>query len=169
MPDPAVDATAPVTRAADPPLSPAIAERVLADQPFSRLLGARLTGFGDGAAVLELSVRPELTQQNGHVHGGVLAYAADNAVTFAGGSVLGPAVLTGSLTLDYLAPARGRTLRARASVVHTTGRRAVCHCEVLSVDDAGATTPVAIAQGTVVAVRPAPPRPGGAADRAATP
>lgn len=144
--------TAPAPTGGAPEL--AVAEHILAAQPFSRLLGARLTAFGDGAATIELDARDQLTQQNGHLHGGVLAYAADNAVTFAGGSVLGPDVLTGGLTVTYVAPARGRTLRARAAVVSATGRQAVCRCDVETVDDAGAVAVVAVAQGTVVAVPP---------------
>lgn len=65
-----------------------LAEKVLASQPFSVLLGTRLAAFGDGGATLELEVRPELQQQNGYLHGGVLGYAADNAITFAGGTAL---------------------------------------------------------------------------------
>jgi uncharacterized protein (TIGR00369 family) len=88
-----------------------------ASQPFSRLLGARLTEFGAGGATLELDIRDELNQQNGYLHGGVLAYAADNALTFAAGTVLGPSLLTAGFTIDYLRPATGVTLQARATVV----------------------------------------------------
>ncbi|WP_328524655.1 PaaI family thioesterase [Kribbella sp. NBC_00359] len=49
-----------------------LAEKVLAAQPFSVLLGARLTGFGAGGATLELDIRDDLRQQNGYLHGGVL-------------------------------------------------------------------------------------------------
>src|SRR5215217_3389974 len=93
-----------------------LAEKVLASQPFSVLLGTRLVVFGEGEAVLELDARDDLRQQNGYLHGGVLAYAADNAITFAGGSALGPAVLTGGFTVSYLRPAGGAVLRAEARV-----------------------------------------------------
>jgi len=43
-----------------------------------------------GIAELKVAIKPELKQQNGFVHGGVISYAADNALTYAGGSVLGP-------------------------------------------------------------------------------
>lgn len=46
-----------------------LAEKVLASQPFSVLLGTRLVAFGDGGAVLELDVRDGLRQQNGYLHG----------------------------------------------------------------------------------------------------
>ncbi|OEJ24346.1 thioesterase [Streptomyces agglomeratus] len=128
----------------------ATARKVLDSQPFSRLLGARITAFGDGAAVLELDIRDELLQQNGFLHGGVLAYAADNALTFAGGSALGPAVLTGGFSIQYVRPATGTTLIARATVVHGGRRQAVCRCDLFAVDGEGAETLCAVAQGTVL-------------------
>ncbi|HEY3466498.1 MAG TPA: PaaI family thioesterase [Amycolatopsis sp.] len=131
-----------------------VARRGLASQPFSRLLGARLTEFGDGAATLELAVRDELKQQNGFLHGGVLAYAADNALTFAAGTVLGPSLLTAGFTIDYLRPAVGVTLRARAVVVQAGRARATCRCEVYTVDDLGAETLCAAAQGSARVARP---------------
>jgi acyl-coenzyme A thioesterase PaaI-like protein len=65
----------------DPKLDLDTARATLDSQPFSRLLGARITAFGDGSAVLEVPVRDDLRQQNGFLHGGVLGYAADNAIT----------------------------------------------------------------------------------------
>ena len=38
----------------------AAARKVLAAQPFSNLVGARLVSFGDGEATLELDVRDDL-------------------------------------------------------------------------------------------------------------
>lgn len=130
-----------------------LAEKVLASQPFSVLLGTRLVAFGDGGAVLELDVRDDLRQQNGYLHGGVLAYAADNAITFAGGTALGPAVLTGGFTITYLRPASGAVLRAVARVAHASSRQATCTCDLFVVDEHGDTMLCAIAQGTVIAVR----------------
>lgn len=130
------------------------AQRILAAQPFSALLGARIVAFGDGQAVLEIDIRDELLQQNGYVHGGVLAYAADNAVSFAAGSALGAAVLSGGFTIEYLRPARGRRLQARATVVHASRRRATCRCDLYTLDDEGKRTYCAAAQGTVIASGP---------------
>ncbi|MFI8519584.1 PaaI family thioesterase [Streptomyces sp. NPDC085481] len=131
-------------------LDPALAQKILDAQPFSRLLGARITAFGAGAATLELDIREEHRQQNGYVHGGVLSYAADNALTFAAGAALGPAVLTAGFSIQYVRPAVGAVLRARASVVHAGRRQAVVRCDLLTVDAAGAETLCAVAQGTVL-------------------
>ncbi|MFF5899206.1 PaaI family thioesterase [Streptomyces argenteolus] len=130
------------------------ARQVLDSQPFSGLVGARITEFGDGRAVLEVDVREELTQQNGFLHGGVLSYAADNALTFAAGTTLGPTVLTGGFSIQYVRPASGRTLLARASVVHSGRRQATVRCDLFTVDGEGAETLCAVAQGTVLSVRP---------------
>lgn len=127
-----------------------MAQKVLDSQPFSALVGARITAFGDGAATLEIDSREELRQQNGFLHGGVLAYAADNALTFAAGTTLGPAVLTGGFSIQYLRPATGTTLVARAEVVHTGRRQAVARCDLSVVGEDGAEALCAVAQGTVL-------------------
>src|SRR5215211_1100107 len=67
-----------------------LARAALASQPFSVLLGSRLVEFDPEGATLELEVRNDLRQQHGFVHGGVISYLVDNAVTFAAGAVLGP-------------------------------------------------------------------------------
>lgn len=133
-----------------PGLDLALARKVLDAQPFSRLVGARLTEFGEGRAVLELDVRDDLRQQNGFAHGGVISYAADNAITFAAGTALGPAVLTAGFSIQYVRPAKGGVLRARAEVVHAGRRQAVVRCDLLTVDEEGAETLSAVAQGTVL-------------------
>ncbi|MFF9498185.1 PaaI family thioesterase [Streptomyces sp. NPDC014656] len=125
------------------------AREILRAQPFSRLLGADVTAFGEDGATLELPIGKDLLQQNGFVHGGVLSYAADNAITFAAGAVLGPAVLTAGYSIDYVRPALGATLRARAEVLHAGRRQAVVRCELLTVGEEGDETLCALAQGTV--------------------
>lgn len=132
----------------------ATAQKVLAAQPFSTLLGARLTAFGDGEATLELDIREDLLQQNGFLHGGVLGYAADNTLTFAAGTVVGAHVLTTGFTIDYLRPAAGTMLRARAQVLRAGRSRVVCRCDLLVVDGEGAETLCAAAQGTIAVSQP---------------
>ncbi|GAA1366404.1 PaaI family thioesterase [Streptomyces beijiangensis] len=137
-----------------PELDLEMACKVLESQPFSRLLQARITAFGDGKAVLEIGIREELHQQNGFLHGGVLAYAADNALTFAAGTALGSAVLTSGFTIQYVRPATGRSLVARAEVVHGGRRQAVVRCDLFTVKEDGAEALCAVAQGTVLSAQP---------------
>ncbi len=122
--------------------------RVLASQPFSVLLGAELLGFAEGSAELKIPIKPELKQQHGFVHGGVISYAADNALTYAGGSALGAGVVTSEFKINYLRPAMGEYLVARASVIHAGKNQAVCRCEVY-VADKGVEVLCASAQGTI--------------------
>ena len=112
------------------------AKEILANQPFSALLGTELELFEPGTAVLTLLIRPEMKQQHGFVHGGVLSYLADNALTFAGGSVLGDSV-TSEYKINYLRPALGTRLIAKASVVSSGRTQAVCQCSVVAVGDEG--------------------------------
>jgi uncharacterized protein (TIGR00369 family) len=121
--------------------------KILAQQPFSALLGTELTSIEPGAAVLTLAIREDLKQQHGFVHGGVISYLADNALTYAGGSVLGNSV-SSEFKINYVRPAIGETLIARASVVSSGKKQAVCECRVYVVHgiDEGM---VAVAQGTI--------------------
>jgi uncharacterized protein (TIGR00369 family) len=125
------------------------ARDALAAQPFSALLGARLLTFSPSGVTLALDARADLRQQDGLVHGGVIGYLADNAIAFAAGAVLGPGILTSSLTVDYLRPARG-DLTAHAWVVHAGRSRALSHCEVTTVSASGEDVVCALAQGSAV-------------------
>jgi uncharacterized protein (TIGR00369 family) len=125
------------------------ASAILAAQPFSTLVGAELVAFAADGVELRVPLREELLQQHGFVHGGVLLYAADNAITFAGGAVLGPSVVTRGVAIDYLRPARGAALRAIATVVDRTARQALCRCDILIVAEDGTERRCAAAQGTV--------------------
>jgi uncharacterized protein (TIGR00369 family) len=128
------------------------AQQVFESQPFSRYIGARLHEVGPGTAELRLPIIEDLTQQHGFVHGGVISYLADNAITFAGGLALGGNALTSEFKINYVAPGRGTLLIARAESRSAGRRQAVCQCEVVVVEDEEETL-CALAQGTVVAAR----------------
>ena len=130
----------------------AMGQQVLASQPFSVFLGTQLIAFNDEQVELHLPLRDELTQQNGFAHGGVLSYLADNALTFAGGAKLGPAVLTAEYRINYLRPAVGRQLIARASVIYAGKTTATCRCDVFCVSEDGVEKMCATAQGTIAKV-----------------
>src|SRR5512136_570695 len=126
-----------------------LGQQALAAQPFSRLLGAQLTAMSSGSVEITLPLAPNLLQQHGFAHGGVISYVADNALTFAGGSVLGPAVLTAEYKINYLKPARGERLIARATVIGAGARQAVCRCDIWMVTG-NEQVLCATAQGTIV-------------------
>ncbi len=100
------------------------AQKAVGTVPFARLLGIELEHIGSGTATLVLKVRKELTQNQGVVHGGVIASLIDTATAFAIISVL-PArekVTTVDLTITYLRPVTGGRLKAVAKVLRS-GRR----------------------------------------------
>jgi uncharacterized protein (TIGR00369 family) len=125
-----------------------LGRQILQQQAFSRLLGAELTRLERDCTELQLALRPELLQQNGFVHGGVLCYLADNALTYAGGLALGTRVVTAEFKINYVRPALGSLVVARAAVVHAGKRQAVCRCDVF-VDADGGERLVATALGTI--------------------
>jgi uncharacterized protein (TIGR00369 family) len=130
----------------------AMGQQILASQPFSVYLGTQLTVFSEEEVELHLPLRDALKQQNGFAHGGVLSYLADNALTFAGGAKLGPSVLTAEYKINYLRPAVGSKLIARASVIYAGKTTATCRCDVFSVNEAGDEKMCATAQGTVTKI-----------------
>ena len=132
-----------------------LGKQILASQPFSALVGAELTGFSSGRVELTIPITPQLKQQHGFVHGGVIGYAADNALTFAGGSVLGPAVVTSEYKINYLRPAIGTVLIARATVIYSSRTQAVCRCDVFVVSE-GKESLCATSQGTIARIGQSP-------------
>ena len=128
-----------------------LGKQILASQPFSVLVGAELTAFSTGLVELTIPITPQLKQQHGFVHGGVVSYAADNALTFVGGSVLGPAVVTSEYKINYLRPAIGSELIARATVVYSSKTQAVCRCDLYVISE-GKENLCAVSQGTIAKI-----------------
>ncbi|MBT9553892.1 MAG: PaaI family thioesterase [Hydrogenophaga sp.] len=129
----------------------AMGREVLAKQPFSVLIGAELVALSPGHCELHVPITEAVQQQHGFVHGGVLSYAADNALTYAGGTALRVPVVTSEFKINYLRPAIGERLIARAEAVHTGKTQAVCRCDVFVLKD-GVEKLCAVAQGTIAAL-----------------
>jgi uncharacterized protein (TIGR00369 family) len=127
-----------------------LGRKVLASQNSNALIGAELTDFEPGKAEMRLSIRKEHLQQHGVVHGGLVSYMADNALTFAGGSVLGD-VMTLEFKINYMRPAKGEALIARGRVTGSGRQTAVCHCDLYALDN-GEEKLCATAQGTIFKV-----------------
>jgi uncharacterized protein (TIGR00369 family) len=126
----------------------AMGREVLSRQAFSVLLGAQLNALEPGRCELQMTIGEMHKQQDGFVHGGVLAYLADNALTYAGGTALRVPVVTSEFKINYVRPAVGDRLVARASASHVGRSQAVCRCEVFVVDALGEKL-CALAQGTI--------------------
>lgn len=103
----------------------------LQEVPFARLVGLELGDMERGAATLHLSVRDELKQNKGLVHGGVIATLIDTAAAFAAITLLEPeqSTTTIDLTIHYLRPLTAGRATAHARLLRA-GRRIL----VISVD-----------------------------------
>ncbi|MFC5396807.1 PaaI family thioesterase [Bosea vestrisii] len=119
-----------------------------AAQAFSQFIGAELAAYSSDGVEIRLRVRPELRQQYGFVHGGVLSYLADNALAFAGGAALDGLAVTSELKLNYIRPATGEVLIARARAISAGRTQSVARCDIFSVED-GTERLCAAAQGTI--------------------
>lgn len=120
----------------------------LALQPFSVLLNAELVAVGPGRCELRVPITEQLKQQHGFLHGGVVSYAADNALTIAGHRALQAPVVTSEFKINYLRPAIGDFIIAQAQSVHAGKTQAVCRCDVFVFKD-GQERLCAVAQGTI--------------------
>ena len=87
-------------------------------QPAMHLIGAVLTTVKPGLCEVEMPRKPEVTQQHGFVHGGIVGMIADSAAGYAAYSLF-PAdatVLTVEYKMNLMAPADGDRMLARAQV-----------------------------------------------------
>jgi len=128
---------------------------VIASQPFSVLLGAEMVALEPGRCELAVNITPQLKQHMGFAHGGVVSYLADNALTFAGGTAMQVPVVTSEYKINYVRPAIGERLIARARAAHVSKSQAVCQCEVFVIK-AGEEKLCAVAQGTIAKLAEAP-------------
>jgi uncharacterized protein (TIGR00369 family) len=126
----------------------AMGRDVLAKQSFSVLLGAELVALEPGRCELAVTITEQLKQQMGFAHGGVVSYLADNSLTYAGGTALRVPVVTSEYKINFVRPALGERLIARARAVHVSRTQAVCQCDVFVVS-AEREKLCAVAQGTI--------------------
>ncbi len=108
-------------------------------QPFMKHIGAEMTQVGPGHVVIEMPVRPELTQHHGYVHAGATTSIADVAGGFAAATLNPPgsSVLTVEFKVSLVAPAGGERLRAVARVLKPGRRITTCDVDVFGVQADG--------------------------------
>ena len=136
------------------PRDPDYAARVRSSfdrQGAMRLIGARLAEIGPGYCAIELPYRPDLTQQHGYVHAGIVSAIADSAGGYAGFTLFpsDASVLTVEYKLNLIAPAAGERLVAEAHVVKPGRTLAITRGEVYA-ETAGRRTLCAIMQQTLI-------------------
>ncbi len=138
------------------PKDAAYAERVRASfglQQAMTLIGAELAVVEPGYAEIHLPFKPEITQQHGVIHGGVVGMIADSAAGYAA-NTLTPAdtsVLTVEYKLNLVAPADGDRLVARGEVIKPGRTLLITRAEVFAVKEEQWTL-CAVMQQTIIAM-----------------
>ena len=113
--------------------------------PFLEKLGMRRVRVGNGEAVVVVELQPDLLNNHGGGHGGVVMTLLDSAMANAALSRIDHAreVVTIDMHVGFMRPATGRV---EATGRATGGGRSVCFCEAEAVDSSGQV--IAKAMGT---------------------
>src|SRR5215475_5303207 len=116
---------------------PELAAKISA-KGFSRAAGFRIIKVEPGYAEVALPRRDDLLQFFGHFHGGVITALADQAAGIAVTSSLphGRIGVTVDLNINFIEPARGTELIARAKTLKMSGSIGVATVEIFSKDEA---------------------------------
>ncbi|MCA0301420.1 MAG: PaaI family thioesterase [Proteobacteria bacterium] len=107
-----------------------------ARQGLMTTMGATLRLVGPGLVEILVTPSPAISQQHGFVHGGAVSALADSAAGYAALSLVpaGRGVLTTEFKINFLAPAIGDRLVARARVVKGGQTLTLAQAEVFAVN-----------------------------------
>ena len=99
---------------------------------YAKFLGLELCELKSGEVTVCLDVRAELMQNQGVIHGGVIASLIDTASAFVILTAIdeNERVMTTDLTIHYLRPITAGRLMAKARIVRGGRRRFVVNVEV---------------------------------------
>ena len=138
------------------PKNPDFVARVrdgFAHQKALALVGAELVRIEPGVVDIEVPFRPDLAQQHGYFHGGIVGMLADCAAGCAAFSLI-PAdstVLSVEYKINFIAPAEGERLIARGRVLKPGRTLYICQVDVAVVRE-GRETPCAVMLQTAMAL-----------------
>jgi uncharacterized protein (TIGR00369 family) len=131
----------------------AVLERVMGLPGFPKSAGIRLIAAEPGKITMALKKRPDLAQFFGHFHGGVITALADHAAGAAATTAMpeGKLAVTVEIKINFLSPADGEEIIARAEAIQAGGTICVVKVEVVS-QKAGAERVCAFATATMRAM-----------------
>jgi uncharacterized protein (TIGR00369 family) len=122
-------------------------------QRAMRTLGISIARLEPGEVELAMAYSPDLTQQNGFVHAGIITAGLDSACGIAAFTLMpvGSDILTVEFKTNLLAPARGKRFAFRAIVVKPGRTLTVCEGRAYAEHD-GKETLIATMTGTLMAL-----------------
>ena len=111
-----------------------MAKSSVPDEGFGKLLGMEMYERGDGYSRGRLTVRPELLNPHGTLHGGVMYSLADNGMGAAVYSKLDEqeSCATIEIKIVYMAPVTAGALECESRVVNRSRRLAVLESDVFN-------------------------------------
>jgi len=135
---------------------PAFEQRTRASfarQGAMALIGAELVRVEPGRVEIALPFRPELSQQHGFFHAGMISAIADSAGGYAGFTLFPPdaGVLTVEFKLNLIAAADGERALAVGEVIRSGRTLTVCRLDAY-VDKAGKRTHCATGVQTLMSL-----------------
>ena len=109
----------------------------LEGQAFMHHIGMDLDIIEAGHIVGSMPLKNHLTQQNGFVHGGVMATAADVVMGFAAFTLVskGDRVVTVDLSMNFLRPGEGDFLKAEGQVIKAGRNIFYCEAKLYTIHD----------------------------------
>ncbi|MBI3652995.1 MAG: PaaI family thioesterase [Acidobacteria bacterium] len=116
-------------------------------------IGACLTSILPGEVEIEVAWREDLTQQQGFVHGAIIAAIVDTACGYAAFTLMPPdvEVVTVEFKINFIAPAIGDKVMARGRVTKAGKTLTVCAGDAFAVQH-GKEKLVATLQATMMTV-----------------
>lgn len=138
------------------PPDPHFRQRVktsFARQNAMTTLGIALRSIDLGRVELEMAYNPDLTQQHGFLHAGIISTALDSACGYAAFFLMPAeaAVLTVEFKVNLLAPAKGQSFAFTGLVVKPGRTITVCDARAVATDD-GSEKLIATMTGTLMAL-----------------
>ncbi len=123
-------------------------------QKIMESIGAELTRVEAGAVEIEMAYRPDLTQQHGFLHAGIISTALDSACGYAAYSVMpeDAAVLTIEFKVNLLSPGKGERFLFRGSVTKPGRTIIVADGQAYAYDGDGNAKLIATMTATIMVV-----------------
>jgi len=118
-------------------------------QPFTRWTGLEVLRVEHGFVETRMALRrDDMVQHHGFLHGGLIAFMADNVSAYAAATTVGD-VLTAQFSLNYLSPGVGDAFVARGHVVKAGKRQVVTRADIFAVQG-GSEKLVAVASAVIL-------------------
>jgi uncharacterized protein (TIGR00369 family) len=124
-------------------------------QSLMQLIGAQLGVIEPGVVEINLAYRPDLLQQHGYLHAGIVTTIADSACGYASFTLMpaGSEVLSVEFKVNLLRPARGVRFVARGEVIKAGRTLTVVRGDVFGFSADGQRELIATMQATMMCMR----------------